>query len=437
LKKFLGLGILLAILFSIVSAKGTPEYEIEPIVVHNPPELSLDIIFVPANFTWEEKDYFRELAKNLTNYLFSTEPFASYKEVINTWMCFTTYDFGVYKEGPLLLTSVDRQEILRLIKTWMQKQEVELDIHPWLWREKEMPDDQVVILVKDAIGGSGAPDLPIAGMEEVLPFERRFTFLHELGHSFAGLPDEHMGLPHRCIMDGTSDREFCSNCTKKLVALLEKYSKPYNLTIFTSFPISPQVKIEIDSISRKTLRAQNGTLRTIVGKSFNISIEECYQLNEKERYVFKEWSDGINSSKREMQVNSDIVLRAIFIKQYFLKVISPYGNVSGSGWYDEGGKARISIEPIEIEWGDLRIKRFKGWSIGSKESSLEIVVDRPKLIVAEWEEDWNWPNIRILISFLCIIISFLALSSIAVSLSKNRRKKAGFFIKLCGSKTCI
>jgi hypothetical protein len=415
---------LLAILFSImVSAKGTPEYEIEPIVVHNPPELSLDIVFVPANFTWEEKDCFRELAKNLTNYLFSTEPFASYKEVINTWMCFTTYDFGVYKEGPLLLTSVDRQEILRLIKTWMQKQEVELDIHPWLWREKEMPDDQVVILVKDAIGGSGAPDLPIAGMKEVLPFYRRYVFLHELGHSFADLPDEHMGLPHRCIMAGTSDSEFCSDCTKKLVALLEKYSKPYNLTIFTSFPINPQVRIEIDSLSRKTLQIENGTLRTIVGKSFNISIEECYQLNEKERYVFKEWSDGINSSKREMQVNSNIVLRAIFIKQYFLNVTSLYSNVGGSGWYNEGEKARISIEPLEIEWGSLRIKRFKGWSIGSKEPSLEIVVDRPKSIIAEWEEDWNWPNIY----FITLV---LVLSSVAVlyyqSHQKNRRKRRDF-----------
>jgi hypothetical protein len=441
LKKFLGLGILLAILFSIVvSAKGTPEYEIEPIVVHNPPELSLDIVFVPANFTWEEKEYFKGLVKNYTDFLFSVEPFATYKEVINTWMCFTTYNFTIMRSGRLLFIPSDSDEVLRLIKSMMQDI-AELDIHPerkpYPERLKEMPNDQVVIVVKGEFGGSGTLDGPVVcsmtpGYDQI----NKYVFVHEFGHSFGKLEDEYPpnkdpDPEHPCIMGGDSLTNFCPLCRKKLTALLEKYSKPYNLTIFTSFPISYHVEIEIDSISRKTLRVENGTKTIVVGKEFNISIIDVYfeKFGRGERYIFKGWGDGVTTPTRKVRIVENTVLRAIFLRQYYVTVQSPYGKINGGGWYDEGRNATISLTPSEIK-ELFKIKRFKRWSgdIKSGELPLEIRVDAPKLIIAEWEEDWNWPNIY----FITLV---LALSSIAVlyyqSHQKNRRKKAGFFIFAC------
>ncbi len=91
--------------------------------------------------------------------------------------------------------------------------------------------------------------------------------------------------------------------------------------------------------------------------------------------------------------------------QYHVSVISNFGQALGTGWYDSGTIANISVTPGD----DTIVKHeFAGWQgqvIGDGlQYSANIVVDSPKVLVANWFVDYT--NLSI-ISIIVIAILVL------------------------------
>lgn len=74
--------------------------------------------------------------------------------------------------------------------------------------------------------------------------------------------------------------------------------------------------------------------------------------------------------------------------QYYLSVSSPFGQASGSGWYDAGSTAAISVNtPIAAGYGSQYVfDRWIGTEVFSG-SSTQVVVDKPITLEAIWRLD--------------------------------------------------
>jgi len=108
------------------------------------------------------------------------------------------------------------------------------------------------------------------------------------------------------------------------------------------------------------------------------------------RNAFGGWNDGSTSNPRQINVGGNITLTAKFVTQYLLTAYSPFSNVSGSGWYDSGSKASISIEP-EVNHLNGTRHVFTGWTgdLQTSNSSLSILMDSPKHVEANYKKQYQ------------------------------------------------
>jgi PKD repeat protein len=80
--------------------------------------------------------------------------------------------------------------------------------------------------------------------------------------------------------------------------------------------------------------------------------------------------------------------------QYMLAVISEYGSPAGSGWYNEGVRARFSCDTLVQSGADVR-NRFKGWqgvgggSYTGTDPSGEVVMLNAVTEEADWDQEYR------------------------------------------------
>src|SRR5208283_3330717 len=81
-----------------------------------------------------------------------------------------------------------------------------------------------------------------------------------------------------------------------------------------------------------------------------------------------------------------------YVTQYYVDVRSAYGTVSGSGWYDNGAIARITISttagywPITYTLSNWDVTPPTG-NLTSDNGSWALTVDRPYVVEAVWNFD--------------------------------------------------
>jgi hypothetical protein len=78
------------------------------------------------------------------------------------------------------------------------------------------------------------------------------------------------------------------------------------------------------------------------------------------RLRFDHWSDGYQYAGRNLYLDSDTTLEAVYVTQYKLTIISPLP-ASGDGWYDEGSNAIFSINVFPITINSQGLWLFVGW----------------------------------------------------------------------------
>gem|GEM_PF-6422851 len=98
------------------------------------------------------------------------------------------------------------------------------------------------------------------------------------------------------------------------------------------------------------------------------------------RWSFRGWNCNIPIS-----VNAAVRAEALWNCEHLVNVSSPFGDVSGAGWYDAGLMANLTASPTELSLANGSLATFNHWTVnGLPISGNTICVDGPKDCVAVW-----------------------------------------------------
>jgi hypothetical protein len=142
--------------------------------------------------------------------------------------------------------------------------------------------------------------------------------------------------------------------------------------------------------------------------------------------VFNGWSvDGsLNQagSTLSLQMNAPHTVIAQYNQQYYLTVQSQQGVASGSGWYEAGSSAQISVStPPSPMFGANYV--FNGWvgSIQSQSQSTTVPMNEPMIVTATWRTDYT-----VLYITIAAMIGVIAVGTWAVYSTRHRKEPKPF-----------
>ena len=125
--------------------------------------------------------------------------------------------------------------------------------------------------------------------------------------------------------------------------------------------------------------------------SFSVS-QSTVQVSSNTRYVFDHWSGDYSGTGTSgtVTVNNPMTVTAVYQLQYYLNVQTDQGAASGSGWYNAGSAAQISVStPISTQYGVSIV--FDSWQGDTQSSSqtTTVLMNGPKNVVATWQADYS------------------------------------------------
>jgi len=149
----------------------------------------VDLVFVAEGYTSDAKDKFKADVDRFTGYLLETEPYKSAKDKFNI--------YGVFQPSPENALDEPRQGVFK--NTVLNASFNAFDLDRYVLTEEgislrkivsHVPYDTIVIMVNSKRYGGGGiyNDYCIATVDNAVS---KRLFLHEFGHSFAGLADEY------------------------------------------------------------------------------------------------------------------------------------------------------------------------------------------------------------------------------------------------------
>ena len=176
--------------------------------------------------------------------------------------------------------------------------------------------------------------------------------------------------------------------------------------------VSPYPNTQVFTVNGKPFTTDSNGVVEIKGVGeYVVEAKEIISLGLNKRGVFVKWSSGETSPKITVKVSGSIVLTAMYKTQYYLKVVSEYGNPKGEGWYDEESVIHVSIQPTYyINFFQRAV--FLGWtgSISSSSPEVDVAMDSPKLLVAKWRVEYDILRLAILpIIVLAILMVYILL----------------------------
>jgi hypothetical protein len=140
-----------------------------------------------------------------------------------------------------------------------------------------------------------------------------------------------------------------------------------------------------------------------------------------------EWyRDGdLLTNTQSVTAREDLDLKPNYVKQFLVRVSSPTGTATGSGWYDDGANATISVTPYTISATGFQSKLgirsvMSGWSGDFHGEAIDgesiVQVKFPMSIVAVWTTDYGG------LPYLIILLVAAAML-ITVEFHRNRTKE--------------
>lgn len=164
-------------------------YKITPIIVNGHPWEKVDLLFIAEGYTEQEMDKFRQDCKRFAEYLFSVEPYSSRKN-----------DFNIYALEAVSTdsgTDIPHMDIWKNTALSSNFYTFRIDRYLTAPDHKKVAsaasaahyDALYVIVNTDKYGGGGVYNYYGLSMSDHK--QAAEVFVHELGHSFAGLGDEY------------------------------------------------------------------------------------------------------------------------------------------------------------------------------------------------------------------------------------------------------
>ena len=106
------------------------------------------------------------------------------------------------------------------------------------------------------------------------------------------------------------------------------------------------------------------------------------------RVVFAGWSNKAASNKTSVYLDAPKALRADWGQQYYLNATTQHGNATGSGWYNSGSIASVTLSmPIVPVNGTARFA-FRQWSNGYTTPTFNIPVSSPLTLNAIYDRQY-------------------------------------------------
>ena len=172
-----------------INREQRPEFPVTKILNNGVPAKKVDLVFIAEGYTINEMEKFRKDATRFTDYLFQTEPYNERKNDFNVW--------AVESPSEESGTDIPGQNIWK--NTALKSHFWTFGIDRYLTapdlfiiRDKlwNVPCDAVFVIVNsEKYGGGGIYNYYGLGTSDH-PLSM-IVFVHELGHSFAGLADEY------------------------------------------------------------------------------------------------------------------------------------------------------------------------------------------------------------------------------------------------------
>jgi hypothetical protein len=180
---------------------------------------------------------------------------------------------------------------------------------------------------------------------------------------------------------------------KSYWAYLDDVSLTYEVVVYetsatvSGLPEELSTKLLLDGVQSSTIAGeQSKVLQFKIGETHEISVE---------KYVYKDNQTRYYCASESQTVNTDASITFPYRPQYYLSIISQYGNARGSGWYDAGDIATFSVDNtvqgpsgvdyLLIPWNVTF--SFDHWTrdASSTRSSDSIIMDGPKTVIATWK----------------------------------------------------
>jgi hypothetical protein len=145
----------------------------------------------------------------------------------------------------------------------------------------------------------------------------------------------------------------------------------------------------------------------LIGQKINMSsVPTVIKESPTSRQILAGWKvDGISTSQTCcFTAEGNMTLNPIYVQQYLIQVNSTLGNVTGSGWYNDGSWAMISVQPTSIPTsgilGELGVTSvFAGWMSDHRLIAFTVEVKAPMTITAVWRTNLgNLPYLVIVIA---------------------------------------
>jgi hypothetical protein len=153
------------------------------------PSGRVDLVFVPEGYTAAEMDKFSQDAARFTEALFATAPYDAHRDEFNVWAVHLPSEesgVDVSGEGVFRNTALNAGFYTFGLERYLTTPDMKA-IRDAVWN---VPCDAVFLLVNSPIyGGGGMYNFYAVGTADHPRTIR--VFVHELGHSFAGLADEY------------------------------------------------------------------------------------------------------------------------------------------------------------------------------------------------------------------------------------------------------
>ena len=189
-----------------------------------------------------------------------------------------------------------------------------------------------------------------------------------------------------------------------------------------TFLAKPQFKINTSGISKVNFWPPSPTNDNWFDEDSNIQIVAPFILQSDLEYTRQQlsgWSldnsDITVISRQEngsfrspvIHMSSNHTIEMEYTEQFYIKVISDFGRALGTGWYDSGAIVYASVIPGD----DILVPHvFEGWQgsvIGNgNQESVNILVDSPKVLVANWLIDYTIVTI-IGITIVVVLVSLI------------------------------
>lgn len=110
--------------------------------------------------------------------------------------------------------------------------------------------------------------------------------------------------------------------------------------------------------------------------------------NGTDRYAFDSWSDGNKNLSGTAVVRSPVAIDAIWLHEYLVNATSSFGSAVGSGWYEAGGYANLSVPTPVVNISPGERIAFTSWSNGNTSDTIREKVLSPLDLSAQFSRQY-------------------------------------------------